>query len=69
MRSLLLQHSPCIRQAYTYSTIPKKAAGRFTSNKLIAESAKASYNEVQRTLVYIGKMQNSVIKERERELY
>ncbi|ORE18444.1 hypothetical protein BCV71DRAFT_179496 [Rhizopus microsporus] len=62
MRSLLLQHSPCIRQAYTYSTIPKKAAGRFTSNRLIAESTKTSYNEVQRTLVYIGPFADSVKK-------
>ncbi|RCH96004.1 hypothetical protein CU097_001424 [Rhizopus azygosporus] len=62
MRSLLLRHSPCIRQSYTYSTIPKKAAGRFTSNKLIAESTKASYNEVQRTLVYIGPFADSMKK-------
>ena len=39
-----------------YSTLPKQAAGKFTSNKLIAEplNTKNNINEVQRTLVYIG---------------
>ncbi|EIE81460.1 hypothetical protein RO3G_06165 [Rhizopus delemar RA 99-880] len=39
-----------------YSTLPKQAAGKFTSNKLITEpsNTKNNINEVQRTLVYIG---------------
>ncbi|CAO3622537.1 unnamed protein product [Mucor hiemalis] len=34
--------------------MPKKAAGRFTSNKLITQPVKGHVNEVQQTLVYIG---------------
>lgn len=46
--SLLLKQC----QAYRYSTLPKKASGKFTSNKLIPK--KDIINEVQRTLVYLG---------------
>ncbi|GAA5795335.1 hypothetical protein EDC94DRAFT_604673 [Helicostylum pulchrum] len=37
-----------------YSTLPKKASGRFTSNKLISEPNETHVKDVQQTLVYIG---------------
>lgn len=42
-------------QTMKYSSLPKQAAGRFTSNQLINESFKDHANNVQKTLVYIGK--------------
>jgi hypothetical protein len=40
-----------------YATLPKKAAGRFTSNKLINQPIEGHLKDVQKTLVYIGKDQ------------
>jgi hypothetical protein len=37
-----------------YSTLPKKAAGKFTSNKLISQPIEGHLKDVQATLVYIG---------------
>lgn len=57
---LLLKRSPLINIHTShalryYSAMPKKAAGRFTSNKMITQPIKGHVNEVQQTLVYIGK--------------
>ncbi|CAO3627385.1 unnamed protein product [Mucor fragilis] len=41
-------------QAFKYSTVPKQAAGRFTSNKLISQPIEGQTKDVQKTLVYIG---------------
>lgn len=43
----------CI-QTLKYSTVPKQAAGRFTSNKLISQPIEGHTKDVQKTLVYIG---------------
>ena len=40
-------------QNAAYSTLPKQAAGKFTSNKLISPHES---DHVQRTLVYIGNL-------------
>ncbi|KAI9366490.1 hypothetical protein BD770DRAFT_311661 [Pilaira anomala] len=37
-----------------YATLPKKAAGKFTSNKMINEPNESHVKDVQQTLVYIG---------------
>ncbi|KAI7901854.1 uncharacterized protein BX663DRAFT_531603 [Cokeromyces recurvatus] len=41
-------------QLLKYSTLPKKASGPFTSNKLISQSVNESSDEIRKTLVYIG---------------
>ncbi|KAI8637757.1 hypothetical protein BD408DRAFT_353176 [Parasitella parasitica] len=41
-------------QALKYSTVPKQAAGRFTSNKLISQPIEGHAKDAQKTLVYIG---------------
>ncbi|KAI8087646.1 uncharacterized protein B0P05DRAFT_531758 [Gilbertella persicaria] len=55
MSNRLLSRSCCLyftkHQYAAYSTLPKEAAGKFTSNKLINTTKSDS---VQRTLVYIG---------------
>lgn len=38
-----------------HSTLPKKASGKFTSNKLINEPNETHVKDVQQTLVYIGR--------------
>lgn len=53
-RSCSLQNSAVHAALRSYSAMPKKAAGRFTSNKLITQPVKGHVNEVQQTLVYIG---------------
>lgn len=53
-RSCPLQNPAVHAALRSYSAMPKKAAGRFTSNKLITQPAKDHVNEIQQTLVYIG---------------
>ncbi|KAI9478764.1 MAG: hypothetical protein EXX96DRAFT_572193 [Benjaminiella poitrasii] len=52
-KQVLLRPWPTF-QLLKYSTLPKKAAGPFTSNKLIGPSTKDHADEIRRTLVYIG---------------
>lgn len=56
---LLLKRSAIIHSTLRcYSTVPKKAAGKFTSNKLISQPNEGHLKDVQATLVYIGMVTN-----------
>ncbi|KAI8987607.1 hypothetical protein BDF20DRAFT_851140 [Mycotypha africana] len=57
-RSALCCHY--LLQTAKYSTVPKVAAGSFTSNKLINSSRNDDFNNVQRTLVYIGPLSETL---------
>jgi hypothetical protein len=51
---------PC--QVAYYSTLPKQASGKFTSNKQIAQPIEGKIN-IQQTLVYIGKKLLNIYKD------
>ncbi|KAI8990235.1 hypothetical protein BDB01DRAFT_841985 [Pilobolus umbonatus] len=51
---------PSLYRVAYYSTIPPKAAGKFTSNKLISQPTEGHIKDVQKTLVYIGPFAETV---------